>query len=134
MRSPTLVASAILGSSILGTAIAGSPIMSGSATPSPDPLQFSSSNYKVVFENDRVRVLSFHAQPGDAWGLHAHPDAVVISLDNYVVRNIVPGNSPTERTAHRGDAAWIQARSHTGENIGGTPMDCILVELKEPPH
>jgi len=96
-----------------------------------DPVQVAPNNYKVVFENARVRVLSFHAQPGEKWGLHAHPDAVVISLDQYKVRNVVPKASPTVRETKRGDVAWIPARSHTGENIGNTDMDCILVELKE---
>jgi hypothetical protein len=97
-----------------------------------DPIQVAPNNYKVVFENARVRVLSFHARPGEKWGLHAHPDAVVVSLDQYKVRNVVPGAEPTVREAKRGDVAWIPARSHTGENIGETDMDCILVELKEP--
>jgi len=77
-------------------------------------------------------VLSFHADPTGTSGLHAHPDAVVISLNDYEVLNVVPGSEPSRRNAKRGDAAWIPARSHTGENIEGTDMDCVLVELKEP--
>ena len=96
-----------------------------------DPVQVAPSNYKVVFENERVRVLSFHAGPGEKWALHAHPDAVVVSLNEYKVRNVVPGAEPRIREAKRGDVAWIPARSHTGENIGNTEMDCVLVELKE---
>lgn len=97
-----------------------------------DPLQVAPNNYKIVFENDRVRVLSFHAKAGEKWDLHAHPDAVVVSLSDYRVRNVVPGNEPTVRDAKRGNVLWIPARSHTGENVGGTDMECILVELKEP--
>lgn len=103
-------------------------LVSGSAK--DDPIVVAPNNYKVVFENDKVRVLSFHGKPGDKWGLHAHPDAVVVSLNEYTVRNVVPGNEPTERNAKRGDVLWIPARSHTGENVGGSDMDCVLVELK----
>ncbi len=46
-----------------------------------DPVQVAPNNYKVVFENERVRVLSFHARPGEKWPLHVHPDAVTISLE-----------------------------------------------------
>jgi quercetin dioxygenase-like cupin family protein len=105
-------------------------LMNTGAARLPDPLDVAPGNYKLVFENERVRVLSFHAEPGQKWGLHSHPDAVVVSLDNYTVRNVVPGAEPTLREAHRGDAAWIPARSHTGENAGDSSMDCILVELK----
>ena len=97
-----------------------------------DPLTVAPDLYRVVFENERVRVLAFHGGPGARWGLHAHPDAVVISMSDYTVRNVVPGKDPTERSPRRGDVLWIAARSHTGENVGATDMDCLLVELKEP--
>ena len=96
-----------------------------------DPIQVAPNNYKVVFENERVRVLSFHAAPGEKWGLHAHPDAVVISMSAYKVRNVVPGADPVVRDAKTGNVLWIPARLHTGENAGSSDMDCILVELKE---
>ena len=107
-------------------------LMRVGATMQKDPVQVAPDKYKVVFENDRVRVLACHSPPGGKWGLHAHPDAVVVSLSEYKVRNVVPGAEPTVRQAKRGDVAWIPARSHTGENIGTTDMDCVLVELKEP--
>ena len=97
-----------------------------------DPVQVAPQNYRVVFENDRVRVLAFRGKPGEKWGLHEHPDAVVVSLSDYRVRNVVPDSEPTYRDAKRGDVAWIPARSHTGENVGTTEMECVLVELKEP--
>jgi quercetin dioxygenase-like cupin family protein len=97
-----------------------------------DPIQVAPDYYRVVFENERVRVLAFHAGPGASWGLHAHPDAVVVSLNDYRVRNVVPGTEPTVREARWGDIAWIPARSHTGENVGDSEMDCVLIELKEP--
>jgi hypothetical protein len=72
-----------------------------------DPVQVAPENYRVVFENERVRVLSVHANPAEKWKLHAHPDSVVVSLDQYKVRNIVPGSEPTTREARCGDVAWI---------------------------
>ena len=99
---------------------------------SEDPIQVAPEYYRVVFENERVRVLAFHAGPGASWVLHAHPDAVVVSLNDYRVRNVVPGAEPTVREARWGDVAWIPARSHTGENVGDSEMDCVLIELKEP--
>ena len=95
-----------------------------------DPIEVARNHYRVVLENERVRVLAFRGQPGDSWGLHAHPDMVVVSLSNYVVRNIVPGSEPSVRQARHGEVAWISACSHIGENIGDTEMECVLVELK----
>ena len=97
-----------------------------------DPVKAAPDHYKVIFENERVRVLSFHSAPGEKWPLHVHPDAVTVSLTDYKLRNVVPGKEPTVIARKRGDAYWIPARSHTGENIGSTDMDSVIVELKEP--
>jgi beta-alanine degradation protein BauB len=97
-----------------------------------DPVKAAPDHYKVIFENERVRVLSFHSSPGEKWPLHMHPDAVTVSLTDYKLRNVVPGTVATIVERKRGDAYWIPARSHTGENIGTTDMDSIIVELKEP--
>lgn len=97
-----------------------------------DPTIVAAKNYKVILENEQVRVLSFHSAPGESWRLHAHPNAVVVSLDDYQVQNVIRGKEPSVRTAKRGDVLWIPARSHTGQNVGGTDMDCVLVELKTP--
>ena len=64
-----------------------------------DPIRVAPNDYTVVFENARVRVLAFHGPPKAKWGLYAHPDAVVVSLNEYVVRNVVVGAEPTVRQA-----------------------------------
>jgi len=97
---------------------------------SHDPVTVAPQQYRVVFENARVRVLAFRGAPGDRWGLHSHPDMVVVSLGDYQVRNVVTGHAPTVRRARAGEVTWIAACEHTGENVGGTEMECILVELK----
>lgn len=116
----------------LALAFVGVAAFGTGATMEQDPVKVAPDNYRVVFENERVRVLAFHGAPGAKWGVHAHPDAVVVSLSAYEVRNVVPGTEPRVRVAKPGDVAWIPARMHTGENVGGTDMDCVLVELKEP--
>jgi hypothetical protein len=104
------------------------------ATPdaSQDAVKVAPEVYKVVFENERVRVLKFVTQPGQKWALHAHPDSVAISLSEYDVRNIIPGKPPTDRHSKLGDVRWISATSHIGENSGSTEMQGLIVELKDP--
>ena len=95
-----------------------------------DALQVAPNVYKVVFENERVRVLGFVTEPGQKWPLHAHPDSVAVSLSDYSVRNIIPGQLPTERQSKLGDVRWISATSHIGENTGNTEMRGLIIELK----
>jgi hypothetical protein len=68
-----------------------------------------------VFENERARVLGFTTEPGQKWPLRAHPDSVAVSLSEYNVRDIIPGQAPTKRLSKLGDVRWIAATSHIGE-------------------
>jgi hypothetical protein len=97
-----------------------------------DALQVAPDVYKLAFENERVRVLSFVTAPGQKWALHSHPDSLAVSLSEYSVRNIVPGQAPAERHSKPGDVRWIPATAHMGENMGTTEMRGLIVELKNP--
>ncbi|MGZ6076219.1 MAG: hypothetical protein ACXWK6_00295 [Myxococcaceae bacterium] len=61
-----------------------------------------------------------------------NPDSVVVSLTEYTVRNVIPGQAPTERLSKPGDLRWISATQHTGANTGTTEMRGAMIELKEP--
>jgi hypothetical protein len=97
-----------------------------------DALAAAPDVYKLAFENERIRVLSFVTQPGQKWALHTHPDSLAVSLSEYSVRNVVPGQAPTERHSKLGDVRWIPAAAHMGENMGSTEMRGLMVELKDP--
>ena len=49
----------------------------------PDALVIAPSVYKLAFENERIRVLSFVTEPGQKWPLHSHPDSLAVSLSEY---------------------------------------------------
>jgi hypothetical protein len=97
-----------------------------------DALVVAPDVYKLAFENERVRVLSFVTQPGQKWALHSHPDSLAVALTEYSVRNLAPGQVPSERHSKPGDVRWIPAAAHTGENMGTTEMRGVIVELKDP--
>ena len=44
-----------------------------------DPAKADSDKYKVVLENERVRVLEYRDKPGDKTTMHAHPDFLVVA-------------------------------------------------------
>jgi hypothetical protein len=98
----------------------------------PDALLIVPNVYKLAFENERVRVLSFVTEPGQKWPEHSHPDSLAVSLSEYSVRNRVPGQAAAERHSKPGDVRWIPATLHSGENMGSTEMRGLIVELKDP--
>ena len=48
-----------------------------------DPTVSNGDLYRVVFENDRVRVLEYLDGPGDRTTPHAHPDSVMVTLSSF---------------------------------------------------
>lgn len=96
-----------------------------------DPAISNPEHYKVVFENDRVRVLEYTDAPGDCTTLHQHPDSVMYALSSFR-RRLVSGDTGQEVELAAGTVGWLPAQEHHGENVGDTPTHVIFVELKEP--
>jgi quercetin dioxygenase-like cupin family protein len=96
-----------------------------------DPVASNPEHYRVVFENDRVRVLEYTDQPGDQTTPHAHPDSVMYTLSSFR-RRLVSGDNQRDVALEAGTTGWLPAQEHHGENIGDTPTHVIFVELKEP--
>ncbi|HEX7189308.1 MAG TPA: cytoplasmic protein [Actinomycetes bacterium] len=101
-----------------------------------DPTVTDPDKYKVVFENDRVRVLEYTDRPGDRTSPHEHPDSVMYTLSSFRRRLFHEGAS-REVDLPAGMTAWLPAQQHHGENIGDTETHSVFVELKGPaatPH
>lgn len=95
-----------------------------------DPTTTDPDKYKVVFENDRVRVLEYRDRPGDRTSDHSHPDSVMVTLSSFE-RRLISGDKAVEVSKEPGEVNWLSAQTHAGENIGETETHVIFVELKE---
>ena len=96
-----------------------------------DPTESDPDKYKVVFENDRVRVLEYRDRPGDRTSPHRHPDSVMYTLSAFERRLIHTGEQ-RDVQLESGRVSWLKAQEHSGENIGTTETHVLFVELKEP--
>ncbi len=97
----------------------------------PDPVETNPDLYRVLFENDRVRVLEYRDAPGDSTRPHSHPDSVMVTLSAFS-RRLQAGGREVEVDLPACSARWLDAQEHAGANIGTTPTHSIFVELKEP--
>jgi beta-alanine degradation protein BauB len=97
-----------------------------------DPTETDADKYKVVFENDRVRVLEYRDRPGDRTSPHRHPDSVMYTVSSFE-RRLIHDGQHRDVQLDAGRVAWLSAQEHSGENIGSTETHVIFVELKEPP-
>jgi hypothetical protein len=72
----------------------------------PDAVSAASDIYRVLLENDRVRVLDVRMKPGASSPMHAHPDLVSYSLNGGNLRFTLPsGESTNAARRWRGDLA-----------------------------
>lgn len=97
-----------------------------------DPVRTDGDKYKVILENDRVRVLDFHDEPGQKTAQHHHPDFVLYVLSPFKRRLTLPDGKTITREFKAGDVIWSKAQTHIGENIGQTETHALIVELKQP--
>jgi quercetin dioxygenase-like cupin family protein len=98
-----------------------------------DPVATNPGKYRVVFENDQVRLLEFQDEPGDVTVMHYHPARLVYSLAPWKKKFHFPDGRTVVMEGKAGDATWAEAGSHAGENIGSSETHILIFELKERP-
>lgn len=96
-----------------------------------DPTVTNGDKYKVIFENERLRVLEYRDKPGDITTPHDHPDSVMFTLSDFE-RKLHFDDKEVSVVKKSGEASWLPAQSHVGENVGKSDTHVIFVELKEP--
>ena len=97
---------------------------------SEDPTCTDPDKYKVVFENEQVRVLEYVDHPGDRTTPHAHPDSVMYTLSSFRRRLYSAHGQTRDVDIAAGTTGWLPAQRHAGHNIGDTDTRVIFVELK----
>lgn len=98
-----------------------------------DPIAANPELYRLLFENDRVRVLEYLDEPGDATRPHSHPDSVMVTLSAFR-RRLRSNGHEVEVELPAFQARWLDAQEHSGTNVGDTATHSVFIELKEPRH
>jgi quercetin dioxygenase-like cupin family protein len=96
-----------------------------------DPTTTDPDKYKVLFENERVRVLEYRDAPGQSTRPHEHPDSVMYTLSSFDRRLVAESGESRDVTLAAGEVRWLDAQTHSGENIGRTATHVLFVELKD---
>jgi len=96
-----------------------------------DPTTSDPDKYRVIFENERVRVLEYRDDPGQTTSPHEHPDSLMYTLSHFQRRLIAGNGESRDVVLEQGEVRWLDAQTHSGENTGSTPTHVLFVELKE---
>jgi len=105
-------------------------LFSGTAR-AQDPVQVAPKNFKVLLENDRVRVLDFTSSAGQKIPMHSHPAYISYSISGAgKTKFTAPDGKTTEQAAKTGQATWHEAETHASEYVGTGTTHVLLIELK----
>ena len=95
-----------------------------------DAVQVASENYKVLLENDRVRLLEFRDQPGNKTEMHSHPDVLAYAISGGQFKFTMSNGQAMDVELKSGESMFLEGHSHSTENVGSTGAHVLLVELK----
>jgi len=96
-----------------------------------DAVRVAPKNFKVLAENEQVRVVQDTLAPGETEAMHTHPAGWYYVTMPGTMR-VTRADGKTEIwNAKAGEQAWMDAEAaHTSENIGKTTIQYVLVEVK----
>ena len=98
-----------------------------------DPVKTSPQYYKVLLENDQVRVLEYHLKAGEKEPMHSHPAGVAYVLSGATLKFSYPDGRTEEKAAATGQIIWRDPVTHAVENTGKTEARAIAIDLKSDP-
>jgi beta-alanine degradation protein BauB len=101
-----------------------------SVHPLRDPVFVTPSTHKTVLENEQVRVLDIHVEPGATAPMHSHPAYAFYALTPLRVRFTYPDGKSEVIEAEAGAVGWREAETHSVENLGTNELHVLNFELK----
>jgi quercetin dioxygenase-like cupin family protein len=116
---------------ILLILLVGGPLPGSGQQVGIDPVAVSPDIFKVLLENEHVRVVEYTLVPGQRDEWHTHPPKMSYVISGGTLR-ITPEDGPSFITEEgQGAASWMEALGrHYAENVGQTPVRILLVEVK----
>lgn len=99
-----------------------------------DPVKAAPRQYRVAWENEKVRVLEYLTRPGlplCGQGRHYHPAHLTISLTDVKARVTFDDGRVIIAEDKPGDMFWAPAGFHVTENLTRSAARAYVVEIKD---
>ena len=103
------------------------------AAQAQDAAKAQPAAYKVVLENEKLRVIEFNSRPGMGIcgeGTHSHPAHLTVVLSEGAKARVKKDGKVFTGINKMGDVFWSEAETHEVENISGRNVRALIVELK----
>ena len=96
-----------------------------------DPEKVSPQLYKVLLDNDQVKVLEWRLPAGQKEPMHTHHPGVVYEFGAGLFKMTTPDVKTQVGEGEAGSVFYRDATTHAIENIGTTEGHALDVELKK---
>lgn len=116
---------------VLGAWLASFAFGASARTSAQDPVKLSPQYYKVLLDNDDIRVLEYRLKPGQKEPMHSHPRGVVYYFGDARFKITSPNGTSTESAVTPGQTVWREGVTHASENVGDTEAHALGIELKK---
>jgi quercetin dioxygenase-like cupin family protein len=94
-----------------------------------DAVKVAPDVYKVVFENEKVRVLEVKMEEGSGTEMHSHPDTLIYILSGGKVNFTDPSGEVVDLETAEGETVWMEATEHATQHVAGA-IHALLIEPK----
>ncbi len=95
-----------------------------------DPVTASPNNYKLLFEDDKHRVVEMSLRAGEKDNEHSHPAELVYFISGGAAKIYLPDGQVMEAEIPDGHVMSSEGWTHTVENTGTTDIKAIIFEIK----
>ncbi len=96
-----------------------------------DAVKISPDKYKILLENEFVRVVEYSLKPGEKDNPHTHPPKTSYVVSGGTFRVYPENGTPFDFEEVEGTSEWSdKTGKHYVENIGKTTIIILLTEIK----
>jgi len=86
--------------------------------------------YKILYENDDIRIIDHNLNLGEIEPMHHHPQMYAYFIEDTDITMIDSVGNKTLKSFRKGQNFLVPPRFHSLVNSGTKPLHSILVELK----
>ena len=96
-----------------------------------DAVQIAPDFYKVVLEDEHVRVLGTCTGPGDSSEMQSHPNVVGYAISDYTWALTGPDGTTVLVAVKACKTVYLGAVDHSAHDVGIIGSHALLIELKK---
>ena len=97
-----------------------------------DAVQVSPDKFKILLENENVRVVEYTLKPGEKDNWHTHPPKTSYVISGGKLKIVLENGESLMVDEKTGSATWMEhLGKHYAENIGDSTVTILLTEIKK---